>query len=98
MNYIDKQITQYLEELDQLDSEEENEGTVEKRITNSKALDHLSQRKKKYKKLEEQVKAARECGETQVSTTDADARALPKKMNIVEVGYNVLTAAERRTS
>ena len=96
LNYIDKQIAQYLEELDQLDSEEENEGTVEKRITNSKALDHLSQRKKKYKKLEEQVKAARECGETQVSTTDADARALPKKMNIVEVGYNVLTAAERK--
>jgi hypothetical protein len=40
------------------------------------------------------LEQARESGQTQVSTVDPDARALPKKMNIVEVSYNVLTAAE----
>jgi len=40
------------------------------------------------------VKQARAEGQTQVSTSDPDARALAQKMNIVEVGYNVVSAAE----
>ena len=91
---IEKQTQQYLEEMDELDqAEHENESEREQRIFLSEKLDHLHERKKKYIDLDEKVKAAREDGHTQVSTVDPDARALPKRMNVVQVGYNVLTAA-----
>jgi len=99
LDYIDKQTTKYLQELEELDKEEnaqEDESSLEQRIELAEKLDHLHQRQVKYNNLSEQVKEAREKGQTQVSTTDADARALPKKMNIVEVGYNVVTAAESK--
>ena len=78
--------------IDQL--EEESDGVREQRIDIANKLDHLQKRKDKYQDLQEKVKVARENGQTQVSTTDPDARALPKKMNIVQVGYNVVTAAD----
>jgi len=81
--------------MDQLDQiENETEAAREQRIEISNQLDKLAKRKNKYTDLNEKVKAARLEGHTQISTTDPDARALPKKMNIVEVGYNVITAAD----
>ena len=91
---IEKQTTQYLEEMELLDqAETETECEIEKRIDLDKKLNHLSQRKEKYDELNEEVIKARAEGHTQVSTVDPDARALPKRMNVVQVGYNVLTAA-----
>ena len=40
------------------------------------------------------MKAAKEEGDTQFSSIDPDARALPKRMNVVQVGYNIVTAAD----
>ena len=95
--YINKQTGQYLDEMDQLDQQEqETEIEMEQRIEISNKLDQLQKRKDKYTQLKKQIEEAGEKGETQVSTVDPDARALPKKMNIVEVGYNVLTAAEMK--
>ena len=91
---IEKQTREYLSEMDKLDASEiETESELEQRLEVSKKLAHLQQRKDKYEGLEEQVKQARESGHTQVSTIDPDARALPKRMNVVQVGYNILTAA-----
>jgi len=97
LDHIQKKTQEYLDEMDQLDqAEEETEAEHERRLEYAKKLDHLHQRNNKYTQLQKQVNAAREQGQTQVSTTDPDARALPKKMNIVEVSYNVLTAAEMK--
>lgn len=95
LQYIDKQTESYLRQLDEVDKvEQSTEITNEQREEISKELEKLSVRKKKYDHLKEQIEAAHQRGETQISTTDVDARALPKKMNIVEVSYNVVTTCE----
>ena len=95
LDYIERKTQEYFNEMDELDkTEEETESEWEQRIELCEKLDALEERKKKYTQLKEQVEQAREKGQTQVSTVDGDARALPKKMNIVEVGYNVVAAAE----
>jgi len=95
LDHIEKQTQQYLKEMDRLDQvEKETEIEVEQRIELSKKLDHLQKRKDKYDDLDQKVKAARQTGHPQISTTDPDARALPKRMNVVQVGYNIVTAAD----
>ena len=94
LDYINKQTQEYLSALDQLDSEEETESEREQRIAIAEKLDDLQKRQDKYELLQRQVEQAREQGETQISTVDADARALAQRMNIVEVGYNVRTSAD----
>ena len=59
-------------------------------------LHELSGRRKKYEKLRAQLDEASKTGDRQISTVDADARALPLRMNIVEVGYNVQTAVDEK--
>jgi transposase len=92
LTYLDQQVDQYLRELTQLDQEEQTE--EEQILEVAQKLDQLIERKKKYEGLKEDLKEARSKGETQVSTSDPDARALPKKMNIVEVAYNIQTSVE----
>jgi len=95
LDYIKKKTQEYLEELDVVDeSEMETEIELEQRAEIVEKLESLSKRKEKYSLLEKQVEQARERGETQISTTDRDARALPKKMNIIEVSYNVLIGTD----
>jgi len=97
LDYINEQTDQYLEAFDQVDlGEEDTEAELELKRDITSKLDHLKTRKDKYEDLKAKVEAARENGQTQVSTSDPDARALPKKMNIVEVAYNVLTAVEAK--
>ena len=97
LNYIDKQVSHYLDTMDKLDALQEcNEIGEENSLEISNKLEHLMQRKEKYDKLKVQISAAHDKGETQICTTDPDARALPKKMNIVEVSYNVVTACEAK--
>ena len=95
LDHIEKKTQQYLDEMDRLDQvEKETEIELEQRIEISKKLDHLQIRKTKYDDLNQKVKAARAEGHTQFSAVDPDARALPKRMNVVQVGYNVITAAD----
>ena len=96
LNYIDNQIAGYLEELDQVDLSEAEEHQEEKQLELAQKLDHMTQRRQKYERLSAQMDATHEKGITQISTTDPDTRALPKKMNIVEVGYNVVATAESK--
>ncbi len=92
LNYISEQTEVYLNALDRMDAEEDAEG--EQMLEIAEKLDCLSKREEKYKGLAEQLEAAREEGQTQISTTDPDSRALPRKMNIVEMGYNVQIGVE----
>jgi transposase len=95
LNYIEKQTEQYIKEMDELDQQEDAEEIrLEQATAISEKLDHLTKRKKKYDGLKGDILEAHEKGVTQISTTDPDARALPKKMNIVEVGYNAVITCE----
>ena len=95
LEHIEKQTKKYLQEMDRLDEvESDSDIEIEQRIELSDKLNQLQKRKDKYEHLQQKVKVAREQGHTQVSTTDPDARALPKRMNVVQVGYNVITAAD----
>ena len=73
LDYIAKQKEDYLKTLDQND-------------TNDDKLQELQNREDKYTALKEELDQS---DEKQISTTDPDARALPLKMSIVEVAYNL---------
>ena len=96
LTYIDNQISNYLDQLDQVDLSEGEEHQEEKQIDLAEKLDRMTERRKKYEALSEQIEAAHEAGQTQISTTDPDVRALPVKLSNVEVGYNVVATAESK--
>lgn len=85
--YIEAKTQEYLTALDQNDSQE-NTTTV----TNiQQKIARLHQNKIKYELLEEQLKAS---GQPQISTTDADARALLVQGQVVEISYNIQAAVD----
>jgi transposase len=85
--YIEAKTQEYLTALDQNDSQE-NSTT----ITNiQQKIERLKQNKIRYDLLEEKLKAS---GEPQISTTDADARALLVQGQVVEVSYNIQAAVD----
>src|SRR5690606_14531245 len=95
LNYIEKQTEHYIKEMDELDAQEDTEEIrLEQATASSEKLDHLTKRKEKYDGLKKEIEEAHEKGVTQISTADPDARALPKKMNTVEVGYNAVVTCE----
>ena len=76
--YIENQHKEYLQSLDNNDADEEK-------------LNKLNQRKAKYTQLKEQLQNT---DQTQISTTDPDARALPLHMRIVQVGFNLQSVVD----
>ena len=85
--YIEAKTQEYLTALDQNDTQE-NSTT----ITNiQQKIARLQQNKIKYELLEEELKAS---GQPQVSTTDADARALLVQGQVVEISYNMQAAVD----
>lgn len=90
LSYIDKQTDEFLQALQDNDKREKKEKLTGKKVEES--LKSLEQRKQKYNDLNKQLQSS---DQTQISTVDPDARALPLHMNIVEVGYNVQTAVEQ---
>lgn len=85
--YIEEKINQYLKELDLADKNEPTEKVknVEEKIKK------LNTQKLKYQKLEAELKQS---GEPQISSTDADARALLIHGQVVEVSYNTQAAVD----
>jgi transposase len=85
--YINAKTQEYLDELEKND---EKENGV--KITNiQQKIARLQQNKIKYELLEKQLKTS---GEPQISTTDADARALLVQGQVVEVSYNIQAAVD----
>lgn len=87
--YIDARSQEYLDQLDQNDVQENPIAikNIQEKIA------RLKQNKIKYELLEEQLKTS---GEPQVSTTDADARALLVQGQVVEVSYNIQAAVDSK--
>lgn len=87
--YIESKTQEYLDQLDQNDIQENP--IVIKNI--QQKIERLKQNKIKYELLEEELKNS---GEPQISTTDADARALLVQGQVVEVSYNIQAAVDSK--
>ena len=80
LDYIDDQIDKVLEEFESADAADDHE-----------KFDALMQRRHEYEQLQNQLT---ESGDTQISSTDPDARMLPLRRKITEVSYASQTAVE----
>ena len=80
IDYIDRKIEEYEQELDQDDLEEGKKEEIGSKIKTQQ------QRKKEYQAIEQELE---ETGESQISTVDPDARGVILHRNVVNVGYNI---------
>ena len=85
--YIEEKTQEYLDELSKNDA---HENTVNINKIQEK-IERLKKNKINYELLEEKLKAS---GEPQISTTDADSRALLVQGQVVEVSYNIQAAVD----
>ena len=96
MAYIENKAVEYMQELDRMDTEENN--TKEKFIRKQdikKKLKQLKERKLNYEEIQKQVERSED---GQVSATDAESKALIINKNIVEVSYNAQTAVDDKNN
>ena len=87
LEYIENKTNEYLAALDANDLNEE----AIKVSDVSKKIERLKTHKIYYAQLQEKLAAS---GDTQISTTDSDARALLVQGQVVEVAYNVQAAVD----
>ena len=87
LEYIDEKVNQYMKDLDQGDLNEQQEEIIHQKIKKQKV------RKAKYNRLEKQLDAS---GETQISTTDSDARSMILHGSVIEVAFNVQTTVDEK--
>jgi transposase len=93
---IEQKADSYLKELDELDKDETDDGgPCYRKEEVEAALQSLVERKIKYDELQQQLDNTEE---KQISTTDAESRALIINKNIVEVAYNTQTAVDAQHS
>jgi transposase len=91
---INEKANSYLKELDELDKDEtDDSGPSYRKEEVEAALQRLNERKIKYDDLQQQLDNTEE---KQISTTDADSRAIIINKNIVEVSYNTQTAVDAK--
>jgi len=89
LKYIEEKTNEY---LTQLETNDASESTIKVGQVKEK-LARLKQNKIKYELLQEQLNIS---GAPQVSTTDADARALLVQGQVVEVSYNMQAAVDEK--
>ena len=91
---IEEKAENYLKELDKLDNDEtDDSGPSYRKEEVEAALQRLTERKIKYDDLQQQLDKTEE---KQISSTDADSRAIIINKNIVEVSYNTQTAVDAK--
>jgi transposase len=92
--FIEDKTNKYLQELDELDKEENTNGTGELQIKKEKiaeGLKKLKERTIKYDSLQSQLNNTED---KQISITDTDSRSIIIVKNIVEVAYNTQNAVD----
>ena len=89
IDYIDNKVAEHMALLEATDKLEESI-----KVTNVLGkIEKLKERKIDYQLLEKKLK---ESGDTQISTTDEDARALLVQGQVVEVSYNIQAAVDAK--
>ena len=91
LKYIDKKAKEYLAALEKSDKEEDDSNPKYNQEELQEKLNALKKREEFYKNLE--LELAKN-GESEISTTDPDARLMDNKKNGLEVNYNVQTAVD----
>lgn len=80
IEYIDGKIDEYMKELESGELQEPGRQQLEQKVATQK------ERRKEYKAIEKQLQ---ESGQSQISTSDHDARSVVLHRNVVNVGYNI---------
>ena len=91
--FIQDKAAKYLQQLDELDKEENNNNDelALKKEKIAQGLAKLKERSIKYDTLQQQLA---ETSDKQISTTDPESRSIIIVKNIVEVAYNVQNAVD----
>lgn len=91
---IEEKADNYLKELDELNQDEIGDnGPSYRKEEVEAALQRLTERKIKYDNLQQQLDNTEE---KQISTSDADSRAIIINKNIVEVAYNTQAGVDAK--
>jgi transposase len=91
---IEEKADTYLKELDELDNDEtDDNGPSYRKEEVEAALQRMTERKIKYDDLQQQLDNTEE---KQISTSDADSRAIIINKNIVEVAYNTQAGVDAK--
>ena len=91
---VDKKVSRYLQELDQVDAQEENQAGPE-RLSAAELKQKIAQLKQRQEELKALAQEVEEKG--QVSLSDPDSRAMSMGHGS-QVGYNVQMAVEAKHS
>jgi transposase len=86
LEYIDGKVADYNHQLDQADGTDEKQ-EIEEKIAYQKS------KKVKYQAIEQQLESS---GQSQLSTTDPDARGVVLHRNVVNVGYNIQAGCDSK--
>lgn len=87
LEYIDSKIVEYETALDESDK------TLEQKKEIKKKIQYQNQKKDIYKAIENELKQS---GQSQISKTDTDARAVVLHRNIINVGYNIQAGCDSK--
>jgi len=88
--YIDNKVEEYMNELEASDLDEDLAETVSGMVYK---IERIKERKGYYQELEKKLECS---GDTQISTTDPDARALLVQGQVVEVSHNMQAAVDAK--
>lgn len=86
LEYIDRKLADYQEQLDQAD------GSIEQERITAK-IERQKARKEDYQAIESELKQS---GQSQLSKIDPDARGVILHRNVVNVGYNVQAGCDAK--
>ncbi len=88
--YIENKVEEYMQDLEAADHDED---MAEKVIGMVYKIERLKKRAAYYRKLE---RSLQDSGDTQISTTDPDARALLVQGQVVEICHNMQAAVDSK--
>jgi len=92
LKYIDEKIEAYLNELDHNDAEEADI-TAPSAEEIRRRIEELKNRRDKYTNMRGKMAST---GDTEISTTDPDARLMAANNNGIDVSYNVQNAVDQK--
>src|SRR6476661_2291565 len=83
MAYIDHKVSEYLEEMNQIDRKEKTKVKDMQRLLKlTQDKETMKERRKQYQELKQQLQASTD---TQISVVDPESRAVPHKTGVIEV-------------
>jgi transposase len=94
--YIDHKVSEYLEEMNQIDGKEKTRTKDIRRLFElTRNKEKMQERRAYYRTLQQQLNQS---ADTQISTVDCESRAMPHKTNVIEVSYSTQVAVDDKHS